>query len=176
VRYHDVTNTQSSLSGDITAGLATSVSKDHSVSPSVTASWAKGVLTSFDATRLVTDQITAGNTFQTTHSQRNASVSFAWRPPPAILKLKTSIRTTARYSYALNATCLRSAGQGACVPYVDSRHSEGQLTLDTSFPPTLSAGLQVAYDLDDERQINRKVSQLTLTAFVQLNTNVGQIR
>jgi hypothetical protein len=36
--------------------------------------------------------------------------------------------------------------------------------------------LQVAYDLDDERQINRKVSQLTLTAFVQLNTNVGQIR
>ena len=24
--------------------------------------------------------------------------------------------------------------------------------------------------------VNRKVSQLTLTAFVQLNTNVGQIR
>ncbi len=176
VRYHDVTNTQSSLGGDQSAGLATSFSKDHSVSPSVTASWAKGVLTSFDATRLITDQITAGNTFRTTHTQRNASVSFAWRPPPAILKLKTSIRTTARYSYALNATCLQSAGQGACVPYVDSRHSEGQLTLDTSFPPTLSAGLQVAYDLDDERQINRKVSQLTLTAFVQLNTNVGQIR
>jgi hypothetical protein len=176
VRYHDVTNTQSSLAGGSTAGFASSFSKDHSVSPSVTASWAKGVLTSFDATRLVSDQITAGNTYRTTHNQRNASVSFAWRPPPAILKLKTSIRTTARYSYALNATCLQSAGQGACVPYVDSRHSEGQLTLDTSFPPTLSAGLQVAYDLDDERQVNRKVSQLTLTAFVQLNTNVGQIR
>ncbi len=176
LRYHDVSNTQSSLAGDIATGLVSSFSKDHSVSPSITASWAKGVLTSFDATRLVTDQTTAGNTFHTTHNQRNGSISFAWRPPPAILKLKTSIRTTARYSYALNATCLRSAGQVNCVPYVDSRHSEGQLTLDTSFPPTLSAGLQVAYALDDERQINRKVSQLTLTAFVQLNTNVGQIR
>jgi hypothetical protein len=50
------------------------------------------------------------------------------------------------------------------------------LTLDTSFPPTLSAGFQMAYVLNDERQISRKNSQLVLTAFVQLNTNVGQLR
>jgi hypothetical protein len=48
--------------------------------------------------------------------------------------------------------------------------------MDTSFPPSLSAGLQMAYVLNDERQINRKVSQLVLTAFVQLNTSVGQLR
>jgi hypothetical protein len=34
----------------------------------------------------------------------------------------------------------------------------------------------MAYVLNDERQISRKTSQLVLTAFVQLNTSVGQVR
>ena len=34
----------------------------------------------------------------------------------------------------------------------------------------------MAYVLNDERQINRKVSQVVLTAFVQFNTSVGQLR
>jgi hypothetical protein len=59
---------------------------------------------------------------------------------------------------------------------VDSRQTNAQLTLDTSFPPSLSAGFQMAYVLDDERQINRKIAQLVLTAFVQVNTSVGQVR
>jgi hypothetical protein len=34
----------------------------------------------------------------------------------------------------------------------------------------------MAYVLDDERQINRRIAQLVLTAFLQLNTSVGQVR
>jgi len=30
--------------------------------------------------------------------------------------------------------------------------------------------------VNEERQINRKTAQLVITAFVQLNTSVGQIR
>src|SRR2546426_3531745 len=49
-------------------------------------------------------------------------------------------------------------------------------TLDTDFPPTLSAGFQMAYLVNDERQANRKTSQLVITAFVELHTSVGQDR
>jgi len=167
---------QPALGGDASAGRTISQTSDRTVAPGITASWARGVLTSFDASRLQSEQINAGNLFRTVRSQRGGSVSFSWRPPASLVRLKTDIRTTARYSYALNTTCLRAAGQETCASYVDSRRTEGNLTMDTSFPPSLSAGLQMAYVLNDERQINRKVSQLVLTAFVQLNTSVGQVR
>jgi hypothetical protein len=34
----------------------------------------------------------------------------------------------------------------------------------------------MAYILNDERQANRRNSQLVITAFVQLQTSVGQLR
>ena len=60
--------------------------------------------------------------------------------------------------------------------YVDSRQSQTQLTMDTDFPPSLSAGLQMAYVVNEERQFNTKTAQLVITAFVQLTTSVGQLR
>jgi hypothetical protein len=176
VRRRETANEQPSLGTETGVGTALTQTSERSLAPGITASWAHGILTTFDGTRLRTEQVTAGNLFRTTRTQRNASIAFAWRPPTALIRLKSDIRTTARYSYAMNTTCLQSAGRQTCTPYVDSRQTNAQLTLDTSFPPSLSAGFQMAYVLDDERQINHKVAQVVLTAFVQLNTSVGQIR
>jgi hypothetical protein len=177
IRYRETGNEQTSFGGVAgEGGSAFTQTNERTLAPGVTATWTHGILTSVDGTRLRSDQVTAGNLFRTTRTQRNASVSFAWRPPAGLIRLKSDIRTTARYSYSENLTCLRSAGQLACIPFVDSRQTNAQLTLDTSFPPSLSAGLQMAYVLNDERQINRRVAQLLLTAFVQLNTSVGQAR
>jgi hypothetical protein len=152
------------------------VTVERSLSPSVTASWARGILTSFNASQLRSERQTAGNLLRTSRSQRSASLSFSWRPPAALVRLKSDIRTSAGYSYALNSICLQATGQQTCLPFVDSRRTDLQLTMDTSFPPSLSAGLQMAYVLNDERQISRRTSQLVLTAFVQFNTSVGQLR
>lgn len=173
IRQRQAASEQTTLGG---TGRTQTQSLEHSLSPSATASWGNGILTSFDLARVRTEDSTSGNLFRTTRLQRVGTLSFAWRPPAAIVRLRSDIRTTARYTYTLNTTCLRTAGQAACVPFVDSRRTEANVTLDTSFPPTLSAGLQMAYVLNDERQISRKNSQLVLTAFVQLNTNVGQVR
>jgi len=59
---------------------------------------------------------------------------------------------------------------------VDTRQSQTQLTLDTDFPPSLSAGLQMAYVINDQRQFNHKTAQLVVTAFVNMSTSVGRIR
>jgi len=99
-----------------------------------------------------------------------------FRPPASIVRLKHDIRAAGRYSASANKTCLQAAGQEACVPYVDSRQTQMQLSLDTDLPPTLSAGFQMAYLVNDERQANRKTSQLVITAFVELHTSVGQIQ
>ncbi len=157
-------------------GRALTASSERRFAPGATASWGRGIFTSFDLARVRTENVTTGNLFRTNRVQRNGTLSFAWRPPVSLVRLKTDVRTTARYTYARNTSCLQTAGQPVCTPFVDSRRTEANLTLDTSFPPSLSAGFQMAYVLNDERQISRKNSQLVLTAFVQLNTSVGQVR
>ena len=136
----------------------------------------RGILSSFDASRVKSDQLAAGNRFHTLRDQRNAVLAFSFRPPKSILPLRTDIRTNVRYTLVTNTTCLQAAGQAQCVTYVDSRQSQTQLTMDTDFPPSLSAGLQMAYVVNEERQFNTKTAQLVITAFVQLTTSVGQLR
>jgi hypothetical protein len=165
-----------------TFGSATSVSvnrsTERSLTPSLSLTWTGGVLTTFDASQHRTERLAAGNLFKTERSQQNATVAFAFRPPRALggARWRSNIRTTLRYSVTDNTTCLQSAGQADCVPYVDSRQVQAQLTMDTDLPPNMSAGLQMAYILNDERQTNRRNSQLVITAFVQLATSVGQLR
>jgi len=163
-----------------TFGSATSVSlsrsTDRALTPSLSLTWLGGVLTSFDASQGRTEQLAAGNLFRVQRNQQNATVAFAFRPPAAVGRWRSNIRTTLRYSVSGNTTCLRSAGQADCVPYVDSRQVQAQLTMDTDLPPNMSAGLQMAYLLNEELQTNRKTRQLVITAFVQLATSVGQLR
>jgi hypothetical protein len=161
--------------------LAVTRSTERALTPSVSLAWAGGggVLTTFDASMGRTEQLAAGNLFKSAHDQQNASLTFAFRPPRWVRGgggWQSNIRTTARYSVTDNTSCLQSAGQAACVSYVDSRQVQAQLTMDTDLPPNLSAGFQMAYLLNEERQTNRKVRQIVITAFVQLQTSVGQLR
>jgi hypothetical protein len=133
-------------------------------------------MTSFDAAIAENEQITAGNLFRTSREGWNAMMNFTVRPPAGLVRIPGGIRANLRYSSMQNLICLRSAGAATCRPYVDSRQQQGQLTLDTDFPPNLSAGLQMAYLLNDERQASRKNSQLVITAFVNLTTSVGQLQ
>jgi hypothetical protein len=153
-----------------------SINTERTLTPAVSLTWIGGVLMSLDATRVRSDQQTAGNLFRTARDQRSAALTFAFRPPGNFGKWRAPIRTTARYAWSGNTTCLRGAGSPDCVPYVDSRQAQAQLTMDTDVPPNMSAGLQMAYILNEERQSNRKVAQLIVTAFVQLSTSVGQLR
>ena len=171
-RRTDATSEQAAFGS--AASVLFSRTTERTLTPSIALTWAGGVLTSFDASQGRTEQLTAGNLFRVERTQQNAMLIFAFRPPTG--RWRSNIRTTLRYSVADNTTCLRSAGQADCVPYVDSRQTQGQLTLDTDLPSNMSAGLQMAYLLNEERQTNRKTRQLVITAFVQLATSVGQLR
>jgi hypothetical protein len=170
------TNEQFTFGLESLAAAVRAETFERTVHPAVSLTWRGGVLTSFDAATSTSDQVNAGNSFRAERNQYNGSFVFTFRPPAWLVRLKSDIRTTARYTVGYNQACLRTAGRDACVPFVDSRQTQSQLTLDTDFPPTLSAGFQMAYLVNDERQANRKTSQLVITAFVELHTSVGQIR
>jgi hypothetical protein len=148
---------------------------ERAFTPSASLTWVGGVFTTFDLSRSSSDRRSAGNLFRNVRNAHNTTVTFSFKPP-SLGRWRSNIRTTAGYSVAGNTTCLRRAGQEACVPYVDSRQTQAQLTMDTDLPSNVSAGLQMAYVLNEERQTNRKISQFVITAFVQLSTSVGQLR
>jgi hypothetical protein len=157
-----------------TAALTQTI--ERNLAPSVSVTWPGAVTTSYDLATVTSDALNAGNLFRTSRSQQNAALLFTFRPPSRIARLKNVIRTSAHYSIIQNTVCLQAAGQDTCIPYVDSRQTQAQLSFDTDFPPSLSAGLQMAYLVNDERQTNHKTAQLVITAFVSLATSVGQIR
>jgi len=160
---------------DVGGGAVTETT-ERTVRPLLALTWRQGISTSFDASSSTSDRLSSGNVFHTERDQQSGSLGFAFKPPAAILKLKNDVRTSARYSHAVNTVCLQLAGQTTCVPYVDSRQTQMQLSVDTDLPPTLSAGFQMAYLVNEERQANRKTSQLVITAFVELHTSVGRIQ
>src|SRR6266566_1871979 len=168
-------NEQPTFGVAIPGGIAVNSTIDRVLTPSASVTWAGGVFTTFDMSRTTSDRFSAGNLFRTVRDAHNATVTFSFRPPTKG-RWRSNIRTTAGYSVAANTTCLRRAGQDVCVPYVDSKQTQAQLTMDTDLPSNMSAGLQMAYVLNEERQTNRKISQFVITAFVQLSTSVGQIR
>ena len=157
-------------------GTSVSQATTRSLSPNVTIVWRGGVLTSFDASADRAEQLAAGNITRSARGSQNATLSFSFKPPAALARIKSSIRTTARYSTNDNTICLQQAGQPLCKAYVDSRQTQVQLTMDTDFPPNMSAGVQMAYLINEERQASRKIAQLVITAFVNLSTTVGQLR
>jgi hypothetical protein len=157
-------------------GASLTQTSERSVRPAVTLQWRGAISTSLDVSTATSDQLSAGNLFHTERDQQSGTLGFRFRPPSWLAHVQRDIRASARYSRTANTVCLQSAGQAACVPYVDSRQSQAQLSLDTEFPPNLSAGFQMAYLVNDERQANRKTSQLVITGFVELHTSVGRIQ
>jgi len=169
-------NEQPTLATPGNAGVGINSTVEKTFTPAASLTWVGGVLTSVDLSRASSDRLSAGNLFRSTRNTQNATVTFSFRAPRINPRWRSNIRTTAGYSMADNTTCLRRAGEETCVPYVDSRQTQAQLTMDTDLPNNMSAGLQMAYVLNEERQTNRKISQFVITAFVQLSTSVGQIR
>jgi motility/secretion related protein SprA len=171
-----VSASQQASVGGSAIGTSFTSTTERGLTPSVTLAWAYGIFSSVSGSHLFVDQRTAGNLFHTLRDQRNATLAFSFRPPRSLLPLRTGIRTNVNYSEITSTACLRTAGQDRCVPYADTRQSQTQITMDTDFPPSLSAGFQMAYLVNEERQLNRKTAQLVITAFVQLSTSVGQLR
>jgi hypothetical protein len=172
-RETEIRTEQPSFAG---TGSTTTRTTVLALSPGVTMTWVGGLLTAGDATVERSEQLAAGNLFRSERAIYNVNVGVVVRVPTALARLPMPIRATARFSNVHNTTCLQSVGQTACVPFVDSRQTQAQITLDTDFPPNVSAGFQMAYVVNEERQASRKIRQIVVTAFVNLSTAVGQLR
>jgi hypothetical protein len=109
-------------------------------------------------------------------SSTAVDATFAFRVPPELVPLRAPVRTTLRAQRSRNLACVQREGVATCTAIADSDRDEYALVLDTDMPPTVTAGLSVGYVLTEDRHVNRKFSQFTLTATVRVVFNAGEVR
>jgi hypothetical protein len=145
-------------------------------SPSVSVTWAGGILTSLQHSRSTSDALTSGNTTRRDQDDWAGSLNFGFRPPRSLIRLQNDIRTTLSVASSVVATCLLSAGSTDCSPVSDSRRKAVDLRLDTGFSPQVRGGASFSYVLTEQRQTAGRYSQLTVTVFAEIFFLSGQVR
>ncbi len=143
---------------------------------SLSVSWGPRVTTAVTRTDDQSLAEQTGNETRGDRSSTSATLTFSFRMPQEYLPIKSDIRTSLRYQASISSLCAQVAGGASCTPIADSRQNEYNLNMDTDMPPNVVAGLAVGYVLTDDRQFNRKFSQLTITVSVRLLFAAGQIR
>jgi len=88
----------------------------------------------FDLSRTTSDRLSAGNLFRSVRDAHNATVTFSFRADPRPLAVQHPDDGGVFRGRQHDVPAAR--GQDTCVPYVDSRQTQAQLTMDTDLPRT----------------------------------------
>jgi hypothetical protein len=159
-----------------TTGEVRSTQETRSWPVSLTVTWAPRIATSLSLNRSRGTSAQAGNSTLTTHTDLSANVAFAFRPPKEYLPLPSDVRTTLRYSASGDRACITLAAGATCIGISQSSRRQFNLSMDTEMPPNVSAGLAFGYILTEDAHIDRKFSQIVITASVTVNFQAGSPR
>ena len=158
------------------SGEIRSTSQTRSLPLSLGISWAPRVMTNIARSVDKSRTERSGSLTLNERRQTSANVTFSFRVPPAIIPLRSDVRTTLRYANTVNTGCVRNPRAPDCTPISDSRRKEYTLLMDTDMPPSVTAGLSISYVLTEDAHTNRKFSQFVLTANVRVIYTAGEIR
>jgi hypothetical protein len=146
------------------------------VSPSMTVTWAGGVVTTAGMTLSATEVVTAGNVTETNRLDWGGSMSFSFLPPSSLFSAGNEVRATGAFSSSKVAVCLLRVGADQCRTVADSRRKQLDLRIDTGLSAIVRGGASFSYVLSDQRHTSNKLSQVVFTIFADINLFAGQLR
>ena len=166
----------SSAAFDASGSVPGVVTENNSVfvAPSLTLTWVGGITTSAQYMAGTSEVVTAGNVTDSDRREWGARVSFSFRPPQSLVRLRNRIHTTVTANSSELAVCLLRSGTDECRAVSDSRRRQFDLRIDTGFSPALHGGLTLSYVLTDQRHTSNKLSQLVFTIFADINLLAGR--
>jgi Motility related/secretion protein len=117
-----------------------------------------------------------GNTTESDQNDLTGTLSYVFRLPASISRLRKQISSSLIAIYSEGITCLnRNDGLG-CVSISDTRRKELRGSLDTDLLKLMRGGVQFGYTLNDARHLNRRVSQMYFAITMQLSLYAGDYR
>jgi len=118
-----------------------------------------------------------GRSTEITQQDLNLSLSHSIPLPRSLSRIQRLVRGQVSTTLSENTVCLNQAGiGGGCLVVSDTRRREYRASFDTDLLRTMTGGLQFSYSVNEARHLDRKVSQLILTAAFQLSLFAGDYR
>jgi hypothetical protein len=150
--------------------------RSTTVNPSATISWTGGILTGAQYARTTSDVVTSGNTTRSDRTDWGANLGFSFRAPAWLIRLNNPLRANGSWITSDILVCLVRSGTADCIPVSDSRRRQLDFRLDTGFSPAITGGASFSYVLTEQRHTATRLSQITFTAFAEINFSAGQLR
>ncbi|MEO8636457.1 MAG: cell surface protein SprA [Gemmatimonadales bacterium] len=117
-----------------------------------------------------------GNLTRLDQHDLTAGFNHAFLLPAAISRTRKLVRSQLSGALSKSVTCLERFGQSACTGVSDTRRQEVRASLDTDLAQILTGGLQFTYSLNEARHLDRKISQIIISASFQLSLFAGDYR
>lgn len=177
-RYRRSTTSNRQTGGEFAGDQAAGETRTTTLNPSLTVSWAGGILTAGQYARSSSENVTAGNLTRTDRDDWGGTFALAFRVPRSLVRLPNPVRTSVAVALSDILVCLVRAGapEGECIPISDSRRRQADIKLDTGFSTSVSGGASFGYVLTEQRHTATRLSQLIFTGFVEINFQAGQVR
>jgi hypothetical protein len=160
------------------AGAEPTVSSTSSASfnPDLSIGFRNGLSLAGSYNRLDQSTQNNGNDTRLTQDDVNGSLNYSFPLPFRIAREKKVARSSLTALYSKAVTCLDRPSAVGCETTSDTRRQEVRAGIDTDVLKTMTGGLQFAYSVSEARTINRKFSQIIITATFTLSLFAGDYR
>lgn len=129
------------------------------------------------ASYAILDQLSKANGNRTETDQRDLSAdfSYAFQLPASVSRGRQLVRSQVTALNSRTTSCLTRQSD-RCASVSETRRQEYRAGLDTDLSRVMSGGLQFSYSITEARHLNRKFSQVIITASAQLSLFAGDFR
>jgi hypothetical protein len=146
------------------------------ITPDAQVTLRNGMAFSFSYNRLRQENFSSGNSTRTNQNDITAGLSHAFNLPTSISRIRRTIRSQLSGVLSRTTSCLLASGSEDCVTISDTRRTEARATFDSDLARILTGGLSFSYSLSEARHLDRKFSQIIITASLQLSLFSGDYR
>ncbi|HET9293190.1 MAG TPA: cell surface protein SprA [Gemmatimonadales bacterium] len=125
-----------------------------------------------------TDDVRENNGTRTIGDGRDltANLIYAFRLPGSVSRARKQLRSSLSAVLSKSLSCLNRQDTSDCLTVSDVRRQEIRGGLDTDLTQIVTGGLHGAWSVNDARHLNRKTSQITISATFQISLFAGDYR
>lgn len=133
-----------------------------------------GMVVSTSYNRLRQENLSSGNLTRTRQNDITAGLAHAFNLPTG--RTRRIIRSQFSGVLSRGNSCLLRRDTNECLTISDTRRTEARASFDSDLASILTGGLSFSYSLNEARHLDRKFSQIVITASLQMSLFSGDYR
>jgi hypothetical protein len=135
-----------------------------------------GMVFTFSYNRLKQENLSSGNLTRVDQNDFTGGLNHAFNLPTSISRIRRTIRSQLSGVLSKSTSCLQRIGTTDCLTVSDTRRTEARASFDSDLARILTGGLSFSYSLSEAKHLDRKFSQIIITASLQLSLFSGDYR